>query len=183
MRSIVLLLLSCLSIVVSAQPLQGQLTQGGMVLGEVAPGSKVLLDEQEVKVAANGIFVIGFDRDAKAKALLTVIKPDGEKDEQILSIAQREYRIQRIEGIAKKIMSPSDEALKRIREEAAQVRAARAKVFDRLDFAGEFQWPLTGPVTGVFGSQRVYNGVPKRPHYGVDVAAPVGTVVTTPAPA
>ena len=55
-------------------------------------------------------------------------------------------------------------------------------MLERLDFAGEFQWPLIGPITGVFGSQRVYNGVPKRPHYGVDVAAPVGTPVSTPAP-
>ncbi len=79
-------------------------------------------------------------------------------------------------------MQPSAEDLKRIRRDARQVRQARARHIERTDFAGEFQWPLVGPVTGVYGSQRVYNGEPGRPHYGVDVAAPKGTPVTTPAP-
>lgn len=164
-----------------ALELQGTLQQGAMVLGKVAPGSRVWLDDEPVKVAADGVFVLGFDRDAKAEWQLRAEGPEGSQQRQ-LQVKPREYKIQRIEGIDKKIMSPSPEALKRIREESAQVRAARAKHFERKDFAGEFKWPLTGPITGVFGSQRVYNGKPSRPHYGVDVAAPTGTPVTTPAP-
>ncbi|MGK0440295.1 MAG: murein DD-endopeptidase MepM/ murein hydrolase activator NlpD, partial [Pseudohongiellaceae bacterium] len=94
----------------------------------------------------------------------------------------RDYNIQRIEGISKAIMSPSDKNLKRIRDEAGQVWSARSKIKQRNDFAGEFTWPLTGPITGVYGSQRLYNNIPKRPHYGVDVAAPTGTPLSTPAP-
>lgn len=167
---------------VSAVVLEGNLQQGGMVVGRAENGSQVYLGDQPVKVNAEGIFVIGFDRDAATSQTLTVKAKNGEVEQQQLVIAARDYNIQRIEGIAKKIMSPGAQSLKRIRLEAAEVRQARAKMFDRLDFAGEFRWPLLGPITGVFGSQRVYNGVPKRPHYGVDVAAPVGTPVSTPAP-
>lgn len=166
---------------VSALELSGPLQQGGMVLGQVAPGTAVTLDGEAVPVTPDGRFVIGFDRDAAAAAVLAVDGPEG-SETRTLAIRPRQYDIQYIEGISRKIMSPSEEDLKRIRAEAAQVRAARAQQIDRLDFAGTFRWPLLGPVTGVFGSQRVYNGEPRRPHYGVDVAAPVGTPVTTPAP-
>lgn len=182
MRFTVLFLVTFFSASVLALELKGELQQGAMILGQVEAGSRVMLDDQTVKVSDEGVFVLGFDRDAPATAQLQVTLPSGEVEAQQLNIAPRQYNIQRIEGISKKIMSPSAEALKRIRSEAAEVRQARAKVYERLDFSRPFQWPLTGPITGVFGSQRVYNGVPKRPHYGVDVAAPVGTPVSTPAP-
>ena len=166
----------------AAVELSGPLQQGGMVIGRVAPGSSVSLGQQSLQVSEEGVFVLGFDRDAPASVELSVKQANGESLVQRLTIASREYKIQRIEGIAKKIMSPDEEDLKRIRSESAQVRQARAKHFSRLDFAGQFQWPLKGPISGVFGSQRVYNGVPKRPHYGVDVVASVGTPVSTPAP-
>lgn len=165
-----------------ALELEGSRVQGGMLLGQTAPGSQVMLNGDVVKLSADGRFVIGFDRDAAALATLTVKYASGEIATQELNIEPRDYKIQRIEGIAESIMNPSEEKLKRIRSEAALVRAARARQLDRLDFAASFQWPLIGPISGVFGSQRVYNGVPKRPHYGVDVAAPIGTPVTTPAP-
>ncbi|MGK0500533.1 MAG: murein DD-endopeptidase MepM/ murein hydrolase activator NlpD [Oceanicoccus sp.] len=162
--------------------LSGELQQGAMIIGQVEPGSQVSLDQQAVNISPDGVFVIGFDRDAASTAELIVMHPDGSRKNHPLNIAPRKYAIQRIEGIAKAIMNPSDANLKRIRAEASQVRQARSKLLPRLDFAGDFKWPLTGPISGVFGSQRVYNGVPKRPHYGVDVAAPVGTPVSTPAP-
>lgn len=162
--------------------LNGPFIQGGLVIGRGQPGTEVSLDEQKVRVSEQGLFSLGFDRDAPATMQLSLALPDGSTHTHRLDIARRDYNIQRIEGIAKKIMSPSEQDLKRIRAEAAQVRAARAAIQQREDFAGQFVWPLTGPITGVFGSQRVYNGQPKRPHYGVDVAAPTGTPLSTPAP-
>lgn len=162
--------------------LTGHLTQGGMVIGRVEPGSQVQLDDRSVKVSKEGVFVLGFDRDAAATMELVVQATGAQRRRQTLDIERRSYNIQRIEGIAKKIMSPGEEQLKRIRSEAAQVRKARARILERQDFSGAFKWPLLGPITGVFGSQRVYNGAPGRPHYGVDVAAPIGTPVSTPAP-
>ncbi len=167
---------------VQAQKLEGVLQQGAMVVGHVVPGGQVLLDGQPIKVSDQGLFVLGFDRDAKLESLLVVVDSQGISRETKLHIKKRSYNIQKIEGIAKKIMSPNPENVKRARSESALVRKARAFLLDRLDFAGPFKWPLAGPITGVYGSQRVYNGQPKRPHYGVDVAAPTGTPVSTPAP-
>ena len=182
MRVFLTLVILCWPLFAVSLELTGSMVQGGMVVGKAPVGSLVYLGKQSVKVSEQGIFVIGFDRDAKAQAVLRVQNKNGEKSEQTLQIAPREYNIQHIEGISKKIMSPSTTHLTRIRSEAKTVRKARAQVLERLDFSGKFQWPLIGPITGVFGSQRVYNGQPRRPHYGVDVAAPVGTVVSTPAP-
>ena len=161
---------------------KGSLVQGGLVVATLDPGSKVYLQGKSVAVAANGQFSLGFDRDAPAKLNVKIEAPSGQSAVYVLDIARRDYAIQRIEGIAKKIMSPSEVDLTRIRAEARGVRKARSQLIERMDFAGSFQWPLTGPITGVYGSQRVYNGEPKRPHYGVDVAAPTGTPLTTPAP-
>ncbi len=187
MKHLFLLAISscCFSLGVSALDLQVQqdrLVQGGLVVATVPPGSEVWLDETPVRVSGEGVFVVGFDRDAEPRAVLKVRSGDGEEQQQILVISPRDYNVQRVEGISKKIMSPSEESLKRIRSESAAVKKARASDLKRLDFAGVFQWPLTGPITGVYGSLRIYNGVPKRPHYGVDVAAAVGTSVSTPAP-
>ena len=162
--------------------LKGELVQGAVVFGRVPAGVELELDDQSVSVAKNGQFALGFDRDAPAQMILTIYQPDGQVQRQPLKIAAREYNIQRIEGIKKSIMSPSEQSLQRIRAESKQVRQARAQLIERDDFAGPFQWPLIGPISGVYGSQRVYNGVPKRPHYGVDVAAATGTPVSTPAP-
>ncbi len=162
--------------------LRGAMQQGGMIVGKALPGSRVTLDGSAVMVAGDGTFVIGFDRDAKSSAELVVTPSAGEAVRQSLAVSPRDYAIQRIEGIAKKIMSPSEASLIRIRSETAEVKQARAQLLSRMDFSGRFQWPLVGPISGVYGSQRVYNGVPKRPHYGVDVAAPTGTPVSTPAP-
>ena len=182
MRLTVFIIMVALAVSASALELKGTLQQGAMVIGKVAPDAKVIFDGVPVKVSEDGVFVLGFGRDAALHSTLVVEAADGSRQQTTLTIAKREYAIQRIEGIAKTIMSPNQANIDRSREEAAQVRRARARVSDRMDFAGEFQWPLIGPITGVYGSQRIYNGVPKRPHFGVDMAAPTGTPITTPAP-
>ena len=171
------LLLSALALPAAALELEGPLIQGGVVIGHVPPGTTVRLDERRVRVAADGTFVIGFDRDAPATQRLQV----GDEQHE-LTIARREYQIQRVNGIAQNIMSPSAAELERIRREQALVNAARALDDDRTDFAKGFVWPITGRISGVYGSQRVYNGEPSRPHYGVDIAAPTGALVRAPAP-
>ena len=157
--------------------LEGKLVQGGLVQGVVDPGARVELAGKSVPVDDEGRFVIGFDRDAPAVEQLHV-------DGQVftLSIEPREYDIQRVEGIAKRIMSPSEQDLQRISKEAAQVANARTLYDLRADFATGFEWPVVGPISGVYGSQRFYNGNPSRPHYGVDIAVATGTPVLAPAP-
>lgn len=160
--------------------LDGALQQGGLVIGTVAPGARVTLDGKPVRVTPNGQFVIGFDRDAKPQAQLAVTS-DGHTDVRKLAIAKRTYDVQRVTGVPQQTVEPPPQVLKRIEREAQLVAAARAVNSDLLNFLDGFHWPLTGRISGVYGSQRVYNGKPGRPHFGVDVAAPVGTRVRAPA--
>lgn len=161
--------------------LSGRLVQGGLVRGEVLPGSQVFLDGKPVRTTAAGAFAIGFDRDAPGSALLEVVSAQGERQRQQLSVEARQYAVQSITGVPQRTVEPPPEQLARIREEQRAVEQARATSSDREDFLAAFQWPLKGRISGVYGSQRIYNGTPGRPHYGVDVAAPVGTAVRAPA--
>lgn len=163
-----------------ALDLSGPFTEGGLVVGEVAPGTDVRLDGAAVPVGADGRFLIGFPRDAPATMPLSVVYPDGRTETRRLEIASREYDVQRIDGLPERQVSPySAEDLARIRREKELSDAAKTEAERTLEslFASGFQWPAEGRVTGVYGSQRILNGKPKRPHYGTDVAAPPGTPV------
>lgn len=159
----------------------GLLTQGSLYKGTVKPGSAVYYAGKEVPVTPEGQFVLGFGRDAQLQQSYTVIAPDGKKTEKVLKLAPREYQIQRIEGIAQEYMAPSEAHLKRIQHENTLIRKAREADSRYRAFLDGFIWPVVGPVTGIYGSQRVFNGEPRRPHFGVDVAAPIGTPVKSPA--
>jgi murein DD-endopeptidase MepM/ murein hydrolase activator NlpD len=162
--------------------LSGDFTQGGLVIGQVAPGTEVRFLDRRVRVSPDGLFVIGFGRDFAATARLKLRHGDGVEEVRELAIRQRRYQVQRIDGLPPKMVTPSAKALRRIRREAALIRAVRATDTGRTWFRDGFAWPAIGPISGVFGSQRVLNGEPRRPHYGVDIAAPAGTIVRAPAP-
>lgn len=161
--------------------LDGKLVQGGLVLGRAEPGARVVLDGRAVRVAADGRFVIGFGRDAPPEAVLTVTNPAGAVEERRLAIAQRSYDIQRIDGLPDAMVTPDEADLKRIAVEAERVAAARAVDSAVPYFADGFVWPALGPISGVYGSQRILNGQPRAPHYGVDIASPVDTPIRAPA--
>ncbi|WP_211210723.1 M23 family metallopeptidase [Hahella ganghwensis] len=161
--------------------LQGELVQGGMVIGRAPQGSQVWLNDEVVKVTPDGRFVFGFGRDSENTHQLKIKYPNGTEALRELEVKPRDYDIQYIEGISKKIMSPNEEDLKRIRRENSMVAKARAGASVREDFLETFIWPAKGPITGVYGSQRFYNGEPRRPHFGLDIAAPRGAEVIAPA--
>ena len=163
--------------------LTGKQIQGGMLVGRALPGSKVWQDGRKIRVSRQGDFLLGFTRDAPATSTLRIELPDGRRIDRRLQVEKREYRVQRIDGLSKSKVSPyKPEDLKRIRKDVADSKKARSRDDPRLDFMGGFDWPLAGPITGVYGSQRILNGKPRRPHFGVDVAAPIGTPVRAPAP-
>lgn len=163
--------------------LGGSMEQGGMLTGRVPPGSEVSLDGEALRVSADGVFAAGFDRDADPEATLAVVFPDGSVAHRELAIAQRDYDIQRIDGLPPSQVTPDEAALKRIRREQALIDRARRIDAPRTDFLSDFIRPVDDArVSGVFGSQRILNGEPRRPHYGVDYAAPAGTPVRAPAP-
>jgi len=161
--------------------LEGSLIQSGLLHGRVTPGTKVYLGKRQLRVTPQGDFICGFGRDAQPQQTLTLINPDGSREKQQITLAQRHYDIQRINGISKKMMHPSKTALKRISQEAQLVAAARKTDSNRFDFQHAFIWPVIGRISGVYGSQRVLNGEPRRPHFGIDIAAPKGTTVKAPA--
>ncbi|MBY5991290.1 M23 family metallopeptidase [Ferrimonas balearica] len=161
--------------------LEGDLTQGSLLRGQTDPGTQVWLNGQPLPSTTDGHFVMGFGRDAALEHTLTLHFADGEKLDYPVVLAEREYKIQRIEGIARRIMEPNPEDVARAQEDARQTRAARERFETRTDWQQAFIWPLHGRITGVYGSQRFYNGEPRNPHFGVDVAAPTGTPVVAPA--
>ena len=161
--------------------LNGKLTQGSLVRGQVAPGSQVLLNGTPLNVNRQGKFVMGFERDDTLSHTLEVTLPDGSETQRELTLIKRDYDIQRIDGLDQKMVSPPESVLKRIRKDSANVAQARSGERDYDGVFTRFIWPAKGPITGVYGSQRVLNGQPKRPHYGVDVGGPIGTQVIAPA--
>jgi murein DD-endopeptidase MepM/ murein hydrolase activator NlpD len=161
--------------------LEGKFVQGGLVTGYTAPGARINFDGRRVRVSDEGVFLIGFGRDAKPGSTLEIEFMDGRRLTQLLDIAKRDYKIQRIDGLPPRKVTPKPKDLKRIRQESAMIKTARRRDDPRTDFRAGFIWPAVGRVSGVYGSQRILNGEPRRPHFGVDVAAPVGTPVVTPA--
>ena len=161
--------------------LEGEPVQGALMIGRTEPGTTVKVDGKVVRVSRDGVFVLGFGRDAPQSARLDAIFPDGTSVVRNLQVAQRKYNIQRIDGLPPSRVSPSEEDMVRIRKDIADAKKARARDDPREDFLGGFVWPAKGRISGVYGSQRILNGKPRRPHFGVDVAAPVGTPVHAPA--
>jgi murein DD-endopeptidase MepM/ murein hydrolase activator NlpD len=157
--------------------LDGRFTQGGLVVGRTAPGSTVAVDGRAVMVSPDGAFLLGFPRDAGRSSRLDVTLPDGRVETRTLEIEARTYDVQRITGLPPAQVTPSAADLERIRSEAATLRKARQEPGATPYFLGGFVWPADGPVSGIYGSQRILNNEPRAPHVGLDIAGPTGTPV------
>jgi murein DD-endopeptidase MepM/ murein hydrolase activator NlpD len=177
-RSILLaVLLAVMAWPAQALELSGSFTQGGLVVGRAEAGAKVLLDGRPVRVGDAGEFVIGFGREAKPSATLEVRYAGGRRETRRLDIGQRRYDIQRIDGLPPAQVTPPPEVMPRIHDEGARIAAARATDTPQAWFLSGWIWPADGPISGVYGSQRILNGEPRQPHYGLDIAGPTGTPV------
>jgi murein DD-endopeptidase MepM/ murein hydrolase activator NlpD len=177
-----LLMAASLSARADGIELKGHFTQGGLVTGKAPPGSRVTFEGRDVRLTADGVFLIGFGREAAPAARLEVQLPDGRVERRTLKVASRQYDIQRIDGLPDRQVSPPPEDLVRIREDQTLVATIRARDTPEPYFLAGFIWPAIGPISGVYGSQRILNGNPRQPHYGVDVAAPEGTPIVAAAP-
>ena len=161
--------------------LTGNFIQGGLVMGQTEPGNRVELDGAAVNVSPDGQFLLGFGRNAKLAHELAIVGRDGTRQTRTLDITPRTYKEQRINGLPKRKVTPNPADVARIVADNKAIGVTRATITPRTYFATGFKWPVTGPVSGVFGSLRILNGKPKNPHNGVDVAAPQGTVIVAPA--
>ncbi|CAA7611583.1 Membrane protein related to metalloendopeptidase [Candidatus Terasakiella magnetica] len=157
--------------------LTGRFEQAGLVRGQTSPGTTVLLDSRPVPVDGGGHFLLGFARDAAATSTLTIHNREGAEEVRSLSIARRDWAVQRIEGLPRDKAAPDPAAVARILAEAEMLRTLRAKITTAAMFLDGLIRPADGIVSGVFGSQRVYNGTPGAPHSGLDIAAPSGSPV------
>jgi murein DD-endopeptidase MepM/ murein hydrolase activator NlpD len=179
--SLFILLFCLLPQMLHAVSLEGEMSQGGMLIGKTTPGDQVRFNDEPIRVSPQGVFLLGFGRDDSLRHTLEVIRAGKAVEKQQINIAKREYQIQRIDGLPPSKVNPPKRDWTRIKQEVALVKQARKRDDERSDFMTGFIWPATGIISGVYGSQRILNGDPKRPHFGIDIAAPVGTQVVAPA--
>lgn len=166
-----------------ALEVQAPVVQGALVQGVVGAGARVEIDGKPLRVdARSGRFVFGVGRDQTASMRLTATYPDGRIEIRELPVMTRAYDIERIDGLPPRKVTPDPRDLERIRREARLIGAARARDSAGSLFEAGFRWPVTGRISGRYGNQRILNGKPRRPHLGVDVAAPRGTPVAASAP-
>ncbi len=157
--------------------LSGKLEQGGLVLGTAPAGSKIAYEGRSVPVSETGTFLLGLHRDAPARADLTIELPGGLKEAQNLSIAPRDWHIERVDGVPQTLVTPDPETAAKIAADSRKMAAARAQVSLTPFYETGFLRPAEGRISGVFGSQRILNGSPRAPHSGLDIAAPQGTPI------
>ena len=155
--------------------------QGAMVLGVSHQAATVEYAGRTLRVTPYGSFVFGIGRDATGEAVLRIRQPATGWVEHRIAITPRDWPIERIDGVPPATVDPPKDIAARIEREQARVVAARARDDARTGFTQHFIWPVQGRISGRFGNQRVYNGTPKSPHSGMDIAAPTGTPVKAPA--
>jgi len=155
---------------------KGKFLQGHYIIGQTDPSAKIIIDKKEVKVSIDGFFVFGIDRDRKFDLTITKIQ-DGKKEKIIKKVLKRKYNIQRIDGLEESKVTPPESVYKRIKEENNKIGKARAINSNLPFFKNQFIMPVEGIISGVYGSQRILNGKPRWPHYGIDIAAKKGTMI------
>ncbi len=156
---------------------KGDFKQGSFILGKTDPKSKVFIDNREVRVTNDGYFAFGLDRDRKNNV---IIKIKNKEDIKLIEkkVFKRKYKIQRIDGLPPKQVTPPPEVYERIKKDNILIGKARSIDSKLIFFKQKFIYPIDKYIiTGVYGSQRILNGKPRRPHYGIDFHAPEGTPV------
>ncbi|WP_462158382.1 M23 family metallopeptidase [Pseudoalteromonas sp. GB56] len=161
---------------------KGELTQGAMLVGQLPDAQKVVFADRDLMRDERGHFVFGVGRDAEQKQVLKWQDKTGVWQQLTFDVKARNYKIDKIEGVEQKYVSPAPEVSERIRNDAVMVKNARAVASTRTDFLAPVYRPASGRISGVYGSQRYFNGTPKRPHFGFDIANKTGTPIYAPMP-
>ena len=172
-----ILIIFFFSFKVSAAEFNGKFIQGHFIIGKTDPNSNVKIDKKQIRVSKDGYFAFGLARDRKYDVVITIEK-NGVKEKITKRIQKRKYNIQRIDGLEEKMVTPPEEVYERIKKENKWIGEARAIDSDLTFFKSKFAIPVENAIiTGVYGSQRILNGKPKWPHYGLDFAADEGTKI------
>ena len=156
----------------------GKAVQGGMLVFQTKAGTKINLDGLDLPVSADGLFVLGFHRDDVTPQELRAIDASGKTAKLTLTPEMRDWEIQRIDNLPTNMVTPPEAVITRIKKDIKNVKAARAVISDFDDvLKNGFVWPVWGRISGIYGAQRILNGKPRQPHYGIDIAAPSGVAV------
>jgi murein DD-endopeptidase MepM/ murein hydrolase activator NlpD len=175
-NKLLLFLIIFTSTQLNAVEFKGKFLQGHYIIGIADPAAQIIIGKKKIKVSKEGYFVFGIDRDRKFDLTITIIK-DEKKEKIIKKVLKRKYNIQRIDGLEESKVTPPESVYKRIKEENNKIGEARAINSDLSFFKDQFIMPIDGIISGVYGSQRILNGKPKWPHYGIDIAAKQGTMI------
>ncbi|MDC6482218.1 M23 family metallopeptidase [Pelagibacteraceae bacterium] len=160
-----------------AVELKGDFFQGNLIVGKTEPGSKIYIDNKEIKVSNQGFFAFGLNKNRKNDVLIKEFK-NGTTKNILKKVYKKKYKIQRINGLPSKQVTPPKEVYERIKNDNKLIVKARATDSDLTYFNNKFVVPIENSIiTGVYGSQRILNGIPKSPHYGLDFAAKEGTKI------
>ena len=160
----------------NAVEFKGKFLQGHYIVGITDPSAEIIIDKKQIRVTKDGYFVFGIGRDRKFDVTITKIS-NGKSEKIIKKVLKRKYNIQRIDGLEESKVTPPESVYKRIKEENNRIGEARAINSDLPFFKNQFIMPVEGIISGVYGSQRILNGKPKWPHYGIDIAAKKGTKI------
>jgi murein DD-endopeptidase MepM/ murein hydrolase activator NlpD len=184
LRTLLTTVLAAASTIAAAMPrteLPASTTPGALVIGRTEPGSVVTFSGRTLRVADDGSFLFGLGRDVSGQAEIAVRYRDGTAQALSIPIQPRKFAIERVNGLPESTVNPDPKLAERIAREQTQVTKARERDDARQDYRFGFVWPNTGRISGVYGSQRILNGTPKNPHYGVDIAVGTGTPIHAPA--
>ena len=169
-----------LAAVVCAIELNGDFIQGGIIFGKSSTEDKVFYNNQNIPIDEKGNFLIGLGRNHPKVGDLKIIKSNNQIIKKNIKIIQRKYEIQKINNLEKSKVTPPEKFFKRIKDEGKKIRKAKSSDVNFSYYKAGFQMPAQGIITGVYGSQRILNGIPKRPHYGIDIANKTGTPILAP---
>ena len=176
----VIILFSASTIFSNETIFNGKFVQGGIVIGQNKLAKKVFFNKKIIQISKDGYFMFGFGRDYKSSSTLKIIK-DSKDDilEYNFNIEKSIYKIEKINGLPNKMVTPEPEFYKKINEDRTLIKNSMNEKYFVDKFPLTFIKPTEGRISGIYGSQRILNGVKKNPHGGLDIAAPEGTPIKT----
>ena len=185
-KRVIILLFSymalALNIVNAKTFIKGEIIAGGIIIVNASPGSTVKLNGESIMISDKGVFLVGFERKPQPTQILEIYNENVLVEKITLNVKIRSYEIQRINGIKKEKVDPPQSVIDRIYMERNSVKESRKKsnLITSTYYNNGFVLPAKGPISGVYGSQRILNGKPRSPHYGIDIALPKGHEVVAP---
>ena len=160
----------------------GDLRQGELVLIKDTNAKRIAVEnnlgKKNYQPAADGTILLALHRDAPKVLKFDSVPESDYVTHYEVDVAPTEWDIQRINGVAQSKVTPTSAAdLAEIKREQKDVGRSVTHYVAGDAWRKGFIVPVDGKVSGNFGNQRIFNGTPKSPHTGTDIAAPEGTPV------